>query len=91
MSENERGAANPEESEPRELTFGEDAVGLKFNPSGNEKVDKIKNLYAEVIDLLNEERSNGESNRHPEKNRILSYAITDAEKAQMSAVKGLTK
>ena len=28
----------------RGLTFGEKAVGLTFNPSGDEKVNKIKTL-----------------------------------------------
>jgi len=64
---------------------------LTFNPSNSSQVNKIKKLYAEVIDELNDERSRLEDNRHPEKNRILSYSITDAEKAQMSAVKGITK
>lgn len=35
---------------PRELTFGEKAVGLTFNPSGDKRVNKIKKLYAEIID-----------------------------------------
>lgn len=34
-----------------ELTYGQQAVGLTFNPSGNEKVQKVKELYAEIIDL----------------------------------------
>ena len=36
----------------RELTFGEKAVGLTFNPSGDEKVNKAKQLMAESWDLL---------------------------------------
>lgn len=70
----------------KELTYGERAVGLTFNPSGNEKVTKVKQLYAEIIDLLNDER--GE--RRDDGARHLSVAITDAETAQMRAVKGLT-
>ncbi len=75
----------------RIMTYGEDAVGLSFNPGGNPKVDKVKKLYAEIIDLLNEERNCNESDRHPEKNRLLSVAITEAQTAQMWAVKGITK
>jgi len=90
MSENERGAANPEESEPRrDLTFGEDAVGLKFNPGGYAKVDEVKKLYAKVIDLLNEERTKVVTKE--DKARILSVAITEAQGASMWAVKGITK
>jgi hypothetical protein len=31
----------------KELSYGEKAVGLTFNPSGDEKVQKVKELYAE--------------------------------------------
>lgn len=68
------------------LTFGQEAVGLSFNPSGNEKVDKVKRLYAEIIDLLHDEQGDQRNG----KSRHLSIAITDAETAQMRAVKGLT-
>ena len=70
----------------RELTFGEKAVGLKFNPGGDEKVTKVKKLYAEIIDELNEIRGTDRS----EKARLLSVAITEAQGAQMWAVKGIT-
>lgn len=76
----------PESETQRELTFGEKAVGLTFNPSKDHKVDTIKRKYAEIIDLLNEERGD----RRDEGARHLSLAITDAETAQMRAVKGLT-
>ena len=71
----------------RELSYGEKAVGLGFNPSGDEKVQKVKELFAQIIDLANEVRSEagpGEKGRH------LSVGITEAETAQMRIVKGLT-
>lgn len=34
------------------LTFGQKAVGLTFNPSGNDKVDKAKQLAADLINLV---------------------------------------
>lgn len=71
----------------RVATFGEKAVGLSFNPSGDEKVNKVKGLYAEVIDLLNELRDEAGKS---EKGRLLSVAITEAQTAQMWAVKGIT-
>ena len=71
---------------PRELSFGEKAVGLTFNPAGDENVNKIKSKYAEIIDLINEIR--GEDRN--EKARLLSVAITEAQSAQMWAVKGIT-
>ncbi len=70
----------------RELTFGEKAVGLTFNPGGNPEVDQIKTLYANVIDELNRLRGTDRS----EKARLLSVAITEAQGAQMWAVKGIT-
>ena len=72
--------------EPKELTYGERAIGLTFNPSGDEKVQKVKELYAEIIDLLNDIRGEDRS----DKARLLSIAITEAQGAQMWAVKGIT-
>lgn len=70
----------------RELTFGEKAVGLTFNPSGDEGVNHIKKAYADVIDFCNDAR-NGKSG---EKARLFSVAITEAQTAQMWAVKAIT-
>lgn len=75
-----------EEENAQSLTFGEKAVGLTFNPSGDEKVQKVKELYAQIIDLCNEIR--GEDRN--EKSRLLSVAITEAQTAQMWAVKAIT-
>ena len=41
----------------RELTFGEKAVGLTFNPSNHEQVQAIKEAFAKAIDLLNDYRT----------------------------------
>ncbi len=76
----------------QELTFGGKAVGLTFNPSGDERVKKIKELYANIIDDLagpNGENlgTNGETGL---KGRILGRAINDAIGAQMWAVKAIT-
>lgn len=71
----------------REPTFGEKAVGLTFNPDGNEKVDEVKKLYAAMIDLCNEIRNEAGQG---EKGRLMSVAITKAQEAQMWAVKGIT-
>lgn len=40
---------NTNATNARPMTFGEKAVGLTFNPSGDEKVTKIKQLYAEYV------------------------------------------
>ncbi len=72
----------------REMTYGEKAVGLTFNPSNDPKVQKVKELYAEIIDLLAKENpNNGDTSL---KGRILGRAINDAMGAQMWAVKAIT-
>lgn len=70
----------------RILTYGDRAVGLTFNPANDPAVDKIKKLYAEIIDTINEIRGEDRS----DKARLLSVAITEAQTAQMWAVKGIT-
>ena len=70
----------------RELTYGEKAVGLTFNPSGDPSVQKVKQLFAQIIDLCDELRA-GQS---PGCQRCLAVAITEAQTAQMWAVKGIT-
>lgn len=71
----------------RELTFGEKAVGLTFNPSNNEHVQLIKEKFAAVIDCLNDYRNATEDS---EVKRQFSVAITEAQTAQMWAVKAAT-
>ena len=78
---------NEENAVARAMTYGEKAVGLAFNPSGDDKVHKIKELYAQIIDLCNDAR--GETGGNSEKARLLSVAITEAQTAQMWAVKGI--
>lgn len=71
----------------RELTYGEKAVGLKFNPSKDSAVDTVKGYYAQIIDDLNSLRSATEDG---EAKRLFSIAITEAQAAQMWAVKAIT-
>lgn len=40
--------------ESKVRTFGQKLVGVTETPSGNEKVDKIKNMLAETADMLKE-------------------------------------
>lgn len=71
----------------RELTFGEKAVGLSFNPGQNGEVQLIKENFARIIDLCNDIRS---ASDNPEVKRQMSVAITEAQSAQMWAVKAVT-
>lgn len=74
------------EENQREMTFGEKAVGLQFNPSGNEQVNELKKHYAAIIDIFNEDRGDNRDERA----RLSSVAITEAQGAQMWAVKAVT-
>ena len=68
-------------------TFGEKAVGLAFNPSGSDLVTRCKRNYAIAIDAMNDLRN---QTQDPEVRRMASLAITEAQAAQMWAVKALT-
>lgn len=84
--------APEEQSQPmRPSTFGEEAVGLTFNPSNDPNVDKIKTQFAAVIDTLANLRAGSPGDeKNPEVARMLSVAITEAQTAQMWAVKAVT-
>jgi len=69
------------------LTYGQKAVGLSFNPSGDDKVAKVKQMYADIIDMMYEIHL---SNMSWEMDRLAGAAITEAQTAQMWAVKALT-
>lgn len=71
----------------REMTFGEKAVGLTFNPSGDPLVESFKKKAADFIDEANALRLRSEN---PEVKRMASVAITEAQTAQMWAVKAAT-
>src|SRR5487761_1466330 len=72
-----------------DLTFGQQAVGLTFNPSGDQTVVDVKQHFADVIDLLVPD-GNLDNGATGLKGRILGRAINDAIVAQMLAVKYLT-
>jgi hypothetical protein len=78
----------------RELTFGEKAVGLTFNPSGDEKVNKAKRLMADAIDLLKdveiEKTKNGNQMTSWESNVFRTNAFNKIVDAQMALVKYIT-
>jgi hypothetical protein len=73
--------------EQREMTFGEKACGVSFNPGGLEDVASTKADFAAIVDKLHNLR---EASSNPEVKRMLSVAITDTQTAQMWAVKAIT-
>jgi hypothetical protein len=74
-------------NDERQLSFGERAVGLTFNPSNLGVVDTLKRSIAEFIDHCNNEK---EMSTIAEVKRMYSVAITEAQTAQMWAVKAAT-
>ena len=69
------------------MTFGETAVGLTFNPSNDDAVANCKREFASVIDRMNDLRNLTDN---AEIKRMASVAITEAQTAQMWAVKAIT-
>ena len=78
----------------RDLTFGEKAVGLTFNPSGDEKVNKAKQLMADALDLLQQaelEKSDyGKVAQSWEANVFRTNAFNKVVDAQLALVKYIT-
>lgn len=79
---------NMETPETKELTFGQKAVGLTFNPSNDDAVAQAKQLCANAIDQMDAFRNRQDAT--PGQKRHASAAITDLETAQMRMVKALT-
>lgn len=71
-----------------EQTYGEKAVGLSFNPAGDQAVYEIKKAFAVAIDLIQDERA--KDTTPSEKGAMLTLAIREAQSAQMWAVKAVT-
>ena len=69
-------------------SFGEQLIGVEFNPSQQEDVAKVKQMFAEIAEIL-KKNYQGES-RHPLKSLIFDHAVGEILNAQMSVVKVLT-
>lgn len=72
---------------PEAQTYGDHAVGLSFNPSQDPTVYEVKRLYARIIDICHNLRA---ETGDQDKQRLFSIAITEAQGAQMWAVKAVT-
>lgn len=79
--------SDPSTQPAPELSFGQKAVGLTFNPSWSDEVNKLKQIIAVVIDDMNDLRN---STKSQEVKRLCSVAITELQAAQMWCVKSLT-
>ena len=73
------------------LTFGERLVGLSFNPSGDPKVQRAKEICAELADLVNQSYEHGLDNKSwLLRQQLFNHTIGEILNAQMNAVKMLT-
>lgn len=79
---------HPDSGSCREMTFGERLVGLKFNPSGDDKVDRAKRICAELADMVKYEASSRESS--DVSSPLYAHTIGEILNAQMNVVKFLT-
>ena len=74
----------------QELTFGQKAVGLAFNPSGDDKVTNAKQLFADVIDNMIGDPSKDVERRTYLYNIIRTAGISACISASMAVVKFIT-
>lgn len=74
------------ESQP-ELTYGQQVVGVAFNPSKIEQVDRLKEIFAEAVDIVNGLAVRGDVNLHA---NLKTWSVNQTLQAQMAAVKALT-
>ena len=70
------------------LSFGEILVGIEFNPSNDDKVAKVKQLMAEVANIMKD--AYNESEKSPVKSLLFDHAVGEILNAQMNAVKVIT-
>jgi len=70
-------------------SFGQQLVGLSFNPSGDAKVQRAKELCAELADLVNNHYQ-AKSVVSVLETNVYEHAIGEILNAQMNAVKLLT-
>lgn len=75
--------------EEKQLTFGEQLCGVRFNPSGDTEVDVIKKAFAELADKMNavEKPENADGYLF---STIKGHAIRHILDAQMASIKLIT-
>jgi hypothetical protein len=64
------------------VTIGQKRVQRNFNPTANQQVEELKEMYANIIDTL-------ETLKNEMNGREISIAQTEAETSCMYAVKSL--
>ena len=74
-------------NETKVVPFGHQLVGLDFNPSGDPDVTRVKELAAEMAEIL---KKNYEAERGPLKSLLFDHAVGEILNAQMAVVKVIT-
>lgn len=74
--------------ETDDFTFGEKLVGLDFNPSKDGNVGRVKELFAEIADILNKEKNSKDGSDLS--NLLFNHSVGEIINSQMSVVKFLT-
>jgi hypothetical protein len=69
-------------------SFGEQLIGIEYNPSNQDDVAKVKMMFAEIAEIMKKNYT-GES-KHPLKSLLFDHAVGEIVNAQMSVVKVLT-
>ena len=69
------------------MSLGKERVRAGFNPSGDSRVESIKSLTAQLIDICEDLKANTQFSQAP---RWASLAQTAYEEAAMWAVKAAT-
>lgn len=70
------------------MTFGEKVVGKTFNPSGDDKVARLKQLAAEMVDIVEQDYSKKPIT--PIGDILFQQAVGEILNGQMNAVKFVT-
>ena len=86
MSKKEQQEKSVESHERQELTYGQKLIGIDFNPSGDPNITKVKQLAADMADVLHD-NCNCESEQGKLIYEQASVAILQA---QMLVIKSLT-
>lgn len=69
-------------------TFGEQLIGIEYNPESEDKVTKIKSMFAEIAELMKKDYT--ENSKHPLKSLLFDHAVGELINAQMAIVKVIT-
>lgn len=75
-------------SEYKVPTFGEQLVGIDFNPSNSGEVAEVKELFAKIANIM--EKNYREQSKHALKSLLFDNAVGEILNAQMNVVKVIT-